>query len=190
MLRYVDLQLIMDVVLGRGVVSGPQAPSGSPEVQVIFSNPDLLWANEHPQPRFGMVGLEKALVESFFVGGGLPGPEKEPEWLGFADPGWRGSTKASFVPSWSCNLAPACRGSPPSPLSLTAGELLGVPRGPPPPHHGQEPARAEALRQAESRALRPREGAAGGAGGGAGHEEGPQRARRSRDSRDSRAGDV
>lgn len=33
---------------------------GSSPVEVIFSNPDLLWANEHPVSRFGQVGAAGA----------------------------------------------------------------------------------------------------------------------------------
>ena len=33
----------------------------SQAVQVYFSNPDVLWANEHPAPRFGQGAFAAAL---------------------------------------------------------------------------------------------------------------------------------
>jgi hypothetical protein len=38
----------------------PLSPGSSP-VEVFFSNPDLLWANEHPRPRFGQGAFAAAL---------------------------------------------------------------------------------------------------------------------------------
>ncbi len=38
----------------------PPTPGSSP-VEVYFSNPDLLWANEHPRPRFGQGAFAAAL---------------------------------------------------------------------------------------------------------------------------------
>ena len=55
---YRDLQITIDILLGGGVV-GRLAPHAT--VPVFFSNPDLLWANEHPTPRFGQGGFKTAL---------------------------------------------------------------------------------------------------------------------------------
>lgn len=35
--------------------------AGSSPIPVYFSNPDLLWANEHPRPRFGQGAFAAAL---------------------------------------------------------------------------------------------------------------------------------
>jgi HAD superfamily hydrolase (TIGR01456 family) len=62
---YADLQLIMDVVGGGGVLGRrpeDNAP-GAPPVDVFFSNPDLLFANEFPAPRFGQ-GAFAACLEA------------------------------------------------------------------------------------------------------------------------------
>ena len=50
-----ELQLMIDVLTSRGA-PGHAPPPGTPPVEVYFSNPDLLWANEFPTPRFGQVG--------------------------------------------------------------------------------------------------------------------------------------
>lgn len=36
-------------------------PHAAPVVPLYFSNPDLLWANEHPAPRFGQGAFAAAL---------------------------------------------------------------------------------------------------------------------------------
>ena len=46
---------MIDVLTSRGA-PGHAPPPGTPPVEVYFSNPDLLWANEFPTPRFGQVG--------------------------------------------------------------------------------------------------------------------------------------
>ncbi len=61
-LRYRDLQLTIDVLLGGGVLGHHiQPPHAAPVIPLFFSNPDLLWANEHPAPRFGQGAFAAAL---------------------------------------------------------------------------------------------------------------------------------
>jgi HAD superfamily hydrolase (TIGR01456 family) len=52
---YMDLQLLFDVITSGGVLGRSHAdvPLDTPPVEVFFSNPDLLWANEHSVARFG-----------------------------------------------------------------------------------------------------------------------------------------
>lgn len=52
---YVNLQLVIDVLVGGGVLGRrlEDVPRTVPQIDVYFSNPDLLWANEYPVPRFG-----------------------------------------------------------------------------------------------------------------------------------------
>lgn len=63
--RYMDLQLLCDVITGGGVLGRRHAdvPSDAPPVKVYFSNPDLLWANEHSVSRFGQ-GAFAACLET------------------------------------------------------------------------------------------------------------------------------
>lgn len=63
--RYRDLQLTVDVLTGGGVI-GCAPVQGAPPVPIFFSNPDLLWANEHPAPRFGQ-GAFKAALEALYT---------------------------------------------------------------------------------------------------------------------------
>ena len=64
---YKDLQLVSDALIGRGVMGRrhEDVPSDAPPVDVYFSNPDLLWANEHPSPRFGQ-GAFATCVEALY----------------------------------------------------------------------------------------------------------------------------
>lgn len=50
---YKELQVMMDVLTSKGVPGRKNPPADAADVQVFFSNPDLLWANEFPAPRFG-----------------------------------------------------------------------------------------------------------------------------------------
>lgn len=50
---YSDLQLILDVVMGKGVPWRRSSPEGAPPVDVYFSHPDLLWSNDFEVPRLG-----------------------------------------------------------------------------------------------------------------------------------------
>ncbi|PSC67257.1 HAD-superfamily subfamily IIA hydrolase [Micractinium conductrix] len=59
---YRELQLMIDVLTSRGA-PGHAPPPGTPPVEVYFSNPDLLWANEFPTPRFGQ-GAFSACLEA------------------------------------------------------------------------------------------------------------------------------
>lgn len=58
---YRDLQLLTDVILGRGVL-GTMRPEGSAALPVYFSNPDLVWANDFPTPRYGQGAFSTALI--------------------------------------------------------------------------------------------------------------------------------
>ncbi|GIM10255.1 hypothetical protein Vretimale_14057 [Volvox reticuliferus] len=65
---YRDAQLICDVLTGAGVPTRSAAGAaavGAPHVKLVFSNPDLLWANEFPKNRFGQ-GAFAHMVLSLF----------------------------------------------------------------------------------------------------------------------------
>lgn len=64
---YIDLQLITDILIGGGVLGRrmEHVPANTPPIEIFFSNPDLLWANQHPAPRFGQ-GAFKACVETLY----------------------------------------------------------------------------------------------------------------------------
>jgi HAD superfamily hydrolase (TIGR01456 family) len=65
---YLDLQLICDVILGGGVPGRApgDVPEGTAPVEVVFSNPDLLWASDHPAPRLGQGGFA-ACMEALHI---------------------------------------------------------------------------------------------------------------------------
>ncbi|GAB4814223.1 hypothetical protein N2152v2_001269 [Parachlorella kessleri] len=61
--KYSELQIMMDVLTSKGVPGRRHTPQAAPPVEVFFSNPDLLWANEFPTPRFGQ-GAFAACLEA------------------------------------------------------------------------------------------------------------------------------
>ncbi|GLC44804.1 hypothetical protein PLESTB_001212300 [Pleodorina starrii] len=74
---YRDAQLICDVLTGAGVATrsaGAAAASGAPPVKLVFSNPDLLWANEFPKNRFGQGAFAHMTLSLFarLTGGARP----------------------------------------------------------------------------------------------------------------------
>lgn len=62
---YLDLQILSDVITSGGVLGRrhTDVPEDAPPVEVFFSNPDLLWANEHSVARFGQ-GTFAACLET------------------------------------------------------------------------------------------------------------------------------
>ena len=60
---YQELQLLHDVITSHGsLLRTVDAPApGSRPVEVVISNPDLLWVNEHARPRFGQGAFAAAL---------------------------------------------------------------------------------------------------------------------------------
>eukprot|EP00798_Chlamydomonas_sp_ICE-L_P004388 gene4388-14514_t len=69
-----DLQLVIDVVASNGVPTRNEPLPGSSPVQVFFSNPDLLWANEFPRSRFGQGAFAAALCALYKEVTGRPLP--------------------------------------------------------------------------------------------------------------------
>ncbi|GBF99769.1 hypothetical protein Rsub_12397 [Raphidocelis subcapitata] len=71
---YQDLQLLADVATSHGVPMRSRPAPGSSPTEFHFSNPDLLWANEHPRPRFGQGAFAAALsaLHERLAGGPLP----------------------------------------------------------------------------------------------------------------------
>mmetsp|Transcript_27531 Transcript_27531/g.74478 ORF Transcript_27531/g.74478 Transcript_27531/m.74478 type:complete len:405 (+) Transcript_27531:147-1361(+) len=64
---YVDLQIILDVLLSGGVPTRSPAISGSSPspVDLYFSNPDLLWANDFPRNRLGQGAFAHVLLSMY-----------------------------------------------------------------------------------------------------------------------------
>lgn len=58
---YRDLQLITDVVMSGGVMGRREPPSRAQPTPLYFSNPDVIYANEFPAPRFGQGCFAAAL---------------------------------------------------------------------------------------------------------------------------------
>ena len=48
-------------LLTGGIMGRPPAPQHLGKVRLLFSNPDLLWSNEHPTGRFGQGAFRTAL---------------------------------------------------------------------------------------------------------------------------------
>ncbi|KAG2493577.1 hypothetical protein HYH03_008096 [Edaphochlamys debaryana] len=74
---YRDCQLIIDVLTGAGVPSRTPAAAaavGAPAVKLVFSNPDLLWANEFPKNRFGQGAFSHMVLSLYsrLTGGSRP----------------------------------------------------------------------------------------------------------------------
>ena len=70
---------MLDVIQSRGVpgrAAPPPGPDQPPPVDVYFSNPDLLWANEFSQPRLGQGGFA-ACLEALHLKVGLGGRAEE-----------------------------------------------------------------------------------------------------------------
>lgn len=63
----------MDVLVGGGVIGRAAQPPHT-SIPIYFSNPDLLWANEHPTPRFGQGAFKAALEGLYLQLTGLPLP--------------------------------------------------------------------------------------------------------------------
>ena len=61
---YLTLQVIHDVIQGYGVMGRDPSkiPPGTPQVQITFSNPDMLWANEYHMPRFAQGAFATVLT--------------------------------------------------------------------------------------------------------------------------------
>lgn len=60
---YRDLQLTVDVITSGGRPHTQHTPpADAPPVELYFSNPDLLWANDHPRSRFGQGAFAEALT--------------------------------------------------------------------------------------------------------------------------------
>eukprot|EP01026_Neomeris_dumetosa_P056524 TRINITY_DN5171_c0_g1_i7.p2 TRINITY_DN5171_c0_g1~~TRINITY_DN5171_c0_g1_i7.p2 ORF type:complete len:250 (-),score=25.60 TRINITY_DN5171_c0_g1_i7:593-1342(-) len=56
---YRDFQLIIDIIRGNGVPGKLDPPPHT--IPIYFSNPDLVWANDFPLPRFGQGAFSTAL---------------------------------------------------------------------------------------------------------------------------------
>ncbi|KAG2447091.1 hypothetical protein HYH02_007840 [Chlamydomonas schloesseri] len=74
---YRDAQLICDVVSGAGVPArspSAAAAAAAAPVRLVFSNPDLLWANEFPKNRFGQGAFAHMVLSLYsrLTGGGRP----------------------------------------------------------------------------------------------------------------------
>ncbi|KAF5834329.1 HAD-like domain-containing protein [Dunaliella salina] len=64
---YVDLQIILDVLMSGGVPTRSPTESGSvtSPVDLYFSNPDLLWANDFPRNRLGQGAFAHVLLSMY-----------------------------------------------------------------------------------------------------------------------------
>ncbi|KAF8629173.1 hypothetical protein AX17_005758 [Amanita inopinata Kibby_2008] len=60
-----DVQIVCDILLSRGVVGAPPTRSHDPvyePVELVFCNPDLLWRSDFEQPRLGQGAFKETLL--------------------------------------------------------------------------------------------------------------------------------
>jgi ribonucleotide monophosphatase NagD (HAD superfamily) len=75
---------MVDVLLSRGAPGHAPLP-GAPPVDIYFSNPDLLWANEFSTPRFGQ-GAFAACLEALYARVAAPGEPLQAYHFGKPNP--------------------------------------------------------------------------------------------------------
>jgi HAD superfamily hydrolase (TIGR01456 family) len=82
---YTDLQLLLDVITSHGVPMRHGPTPQSEPVELVFSNPDILWAARYPRPRLGQ-GAFSAALDALHrqVTGGAPLPRAR--WFGKPNP--------------------------------------------------------------------------------------------------------
>ncbi|BFZ64636.1 hypothetical protein YB2330_005786 [Saitoella coloradoensis] len=61
----VDSQIILDLLLSKGGQQGTWSKTFDEGPPIYFSNPDLIWANQYPIPRFGQ-GAFRLLIEALY----------------------------------------------------------------------------------------------------------------------------
>jgi ribonucleotide monophosphatase NagD (HAD superfamily) len=62
-----DVQVMIDVILSRGIIDRPRPLDSAPPVELVFCNPDLLWRSEFPRPRLGQGAFREAFQAVFKV---------------------------------------------------------------------------------------------------------------------------
>jgi HAD superfamily hydrolase (TIGR01456 family) len=69
-----DIQVMTDVILSRGIIDRSRPVDGATPVELIFCNPDLLWRSEFPRPRLGQGAFREAFQAVFKALTGAPYP--------------------------------------------------------------------------------------------------------------------
>ncbi|KAF8499592.1 HAD-like domain-containing protein [Russula emetica] len=69
-----DIQVMTDVILSRGIINRSRPIDGATPVELIFCNPDLLWRSEFPRPRLGQGAFREAFQAVFKALTGAPYP--------------------------------------------------------------------------------------------------------------------
>jgi ribonucleotide monophosphatase NagD (HAD superfamily) len=62
-----DIQVMIDVILSRGIIDRPHPSDSSSPVELVFCNPDLQWRSEFPRPRLGQGAFREAFQAVFKV---------------------------------------------------------------------------------------------------------------------------
>ncbi|KAI0256428.1 HAD-like domain-containing protein, partial [Lactifluus subvellereus] len=69
-----DVQVMIDVILSRGIVDRPRSADSATPVELVFCNPDLQWRSEFPRPRLGQGAFREAFQAVFKALTGAPYP--------------------------------------------------------------------------------------------------------------------
>ncbi|KAI0259217.1 HAD-like domain-containing protein [Gloeopeniophorella convolvens] len=69
-----DIQIMTDVIMSRGIVGRSHPVNCAPPVQLVFCNPDLQWRSEFPRPRLGQGAFREAFQAVFKALTGAPYP--------------------------------------------------------------------------------------------------------------------
>ncbi|KAF8482499.1 HAD hydrolase [Russula ochroleuca] len=69
-----DIQVMIDVILSRGIIDRSRPVGDATSVELIFCNPDLLWRSEFPRPRLGQGAFREAFQAVFKALTGAPYP--------------------------------------------------------------------------------------------------------------------
>jgi hypothetical protein len=62
-----DIQVICDVLQSGGIIGGPPVAQPTKHIDLIFSNPDLIWGSDFPRPRFGQGAFKTAFQAVYKV---------------------------------------------------------------------------------------------------------------------------
>ncbi|KAH9979082.1 hypothetical protein BGW80DRAFT_1282822 [Lactifluus volemus] len=66
--------VMIDVILSRGIIDRPHPSDSSSPVELVFCNPDLQWRSEFPRPRLGQGAFREAFQAVFKALTGAPYP--------------------------------------------------------------------------------------------------------------------
>ncbi|KAI0295868.1 HAD-like domain-containing protein [Multifurca ochricompacta] len=69
-----DVQVMIDIILSRGIIDRRRPVENAPPVELVFCNPDLQWRSEFSRPRLGQGAFREAFQGVFKALTGAPYP--------------------------------------------------------------------------------------------------------------------